>query len=102
MDVSEEKTQEDLNNLSRSIPVLSEYSKALEVHAKRRYLQKISILRVDPASIASEEFDPECFLPQLKPWICLDILSWRQVITPSSSLRLLRVWKPTTRWFLAS
>ena len=63
MDLSEEKTQEDLNNLSRSIPVLSEYSKALEVHVQRRYLQKILILRVDSASIPSEEFDPECLPP---------------------------------------
>ena len=59
----EEKNQEDLDNLSGSIPVLSEYSKALEVHVKRRYLQKISILGVDPASIPSEEFDPECLPP---------------------------------------
>ena len=63
MNLSEEKKQEDLNNLSRSIRVLSEYSKALEIHLKRRYLQKISILGVDLAIIPSEEFDPECLPP---------------------------------------
>ena len=63
MDLDNENNQEDLENLSRSIPVLSGYSKALEVHVKRRYLQKISIVRVDLASIPSEEFDPECLPP---------------------------------------
>ena len=71
-DLSEEKTQEDLDNLSRSIPVLSEYSKALEVHVKRRYLQKISILGVDPASIPSEEFHPKC----LPPIEAVDLLAY--------------------------
>lgn len=55
-----------------SIPVLSEYSKALEVHVKRRYLQKISILGVDPASIPSEEFHPEC----LPPIEAVDLLAY--------------------------
>ena len=43
--------------------MLSEYSKALEVHVKQRYLQKILIIGVDPASIPSEEFHPECLPP---------------------------------------
>lgn len=52
-----------MDNLSGSIPVLLEYSKALEVHVKWRYLQKISMVGVDPASIPSEEFEPECLPP---------------------------------------
>ena len=42
--------------------MLSEYAKGLETHNKRRYLQKISLVRVDPASIPSDQFDPECLL----------------------------------------
>lgn len=52
-----------MDNLSGSIPVLLECSKALEVHVKWRYLQKISMVGVDPASIPSEEFEPECLPP---------------------------------------
>ena len=46
------------------IPVLSEYAKVLETHIKRRYLQKISLVVVDPASIPSDQFNPEC-LPSI-------------------------------------
>ena len=52
----------DLDSLSKDIPVLSDYAKGLETHVKRRYLQKISLVRVDPTSIPSDQFDPECLL----------------------------------------
>lgn len=59
MDISQENCDEDLDSLSKDIPVLSEYAKGLETHVKRRYLQKISQVGVDPASIPSDQFDPE-------------------------------------------
>ena len=62
MDISQENCNEDLYSLSKDIPVLSEYAKGLETHVKRRYLQKISLVGVDPASIPSDQFDPECLL----------------------------------------
>ena len=43
----------------------SEYAKGLETHVKRRYLQKISLVGVGPASIPSDQFDPEC-LPSIE------------------------------------
>ena len=46
------------------IPVLSEYAKVLETHIKRRYLQKISLVVGNPASIPSDQFNPEC-LPSI-------------------------------------
>ena len=51
MDLSEEKACEDLQSLAANIPVLSDYVKGLESHVKSRYLQKISVVGVDPASI---------------------------------------------------
>ena len=50
MDLSEKKACEDLS-LGANIPVLSDYVKGLESHVKSRYLQKISVVGVDPASI---------------------------------------------------
>ena len=37
MDISQENYNEDLDSLSKDIPVLSEYAKVLETHVKRRY-----------------------------------------------------------------
>ena len=65
MDLAEDKAEEDLKTLSFNIPVLSEYAKALDKQVKGRYLEKISVVGVDPVSIPSEQFDPEC-LPQIE------------------------------------
>ena len=46
-----------------SVPVLSKYASSLESHVKLRYLQKIEKIDINPASIPSEEFDPECLPP---------------------------------------
>ena len=61
----------DLDSLSKDIPVLSEYAKGLETHVKRRYLQKISLVRVDLASIPSDQFYPgnACHLSRLQTWL---------------------------------
>ena len=63
MDLSEEKACEDLQSLAANIPVLSDYVKGLASHVKSRYLQKISVVGVDPASIPSDQFAPECLPP---------------------------------------
>ena len=52
--------------------MLSEYAKALEGRVKERYLQKISVIRVGPASIPTDQFSPEC----LPPVEILDFLSY--------------------------
>ena len=58
MDLVEDKAEEDLKTLSVNIPVLSEYAKALDKQVKERYLQKMSVVGVNPVSIPSEQFDP--------------------------------------------
>ena len=47
-----------------SFPVISEYVKSLDEHVKRRYLQKISVIGVDPADLnAGVNVDTECLPP---------------------------------------
>ena len=63
MDQSQQKEKDEIERLSRNVPVLSKYAISLESHVKLRYLQKISVVGIDPASIPSEQFDPECLPP---------------------------------------
>lgn len=44
---------------------MSEYAGTLDKQVKWRSLEKISVVRVDPISILSEHFDPEC-LPHIE------------------------------------
>ena len=45
--------------------VLSEYAKSLEEHVRKRYVQKIAAIGVDPVAIEAEgaKFDTECLPP---------------------------------------
>ena len=43
----EQKDEED----SAVIPLLSEYSKKLDSRVKRRYIEKISVIGIDPATL---------------------------------------------------
>ena len=63
MDISKNKNENSTDDASKCIPVLSEYAKALEGRVKERYLQKISVIGVDPASIPTDQFSPECLPP---------------------------------------
>lgn len=71
-DSGAEKSGEDSEGLADRIPVLSDYVKGLEVHVKRRYLEKIAIIGLDPAAVPSEQFKPEC----LPPVEATDLLSY--------------------------
>lgn len=55
----EEKDEED----STVIPLLSEYSKKLDSRVKRRYIEKISVIGIDPAMLWHAKLDPECLPP---------------------------------------
>ena len=63
MDSSQENGKDEIAELSRRIPVLSEYAASLESHVKLRYLQKISVVGVDPVNIPCDQFGPECLPP---------------------------------------
>ena len=60
MNIQKEKNDKSTGHSSKGIPVLSEYAKSLESWVKERYLQKVSVSGVDPASITAEQFSPEC------------------------------------------
>ena len=62
MDSAPENGQNEIEKLSRKIPALSDYAASLESYVKLRYLQKISVVGVDPASIPCDQFGPECLI----------------------------------------
>ncbi|PFX31462.1 hypothetical protein AWC38_SpisGene3676 [Stylophora pistillata] len=64
----EEKDEED----STLIPLLSDYSKKLDSRVKRRYIEKISMIGIDPATLWHAKLDPEC----LPPIEASDLLSY--------------------------
>ena len=51
IDLSQENERDEIEKLSRKIPVFSEYASSLESHVKLRYLQKISVVGIDPVKI---------------------------------------------------
>ena len=55
--------EDDSEKLSKAIPVLSDYVKGLGTRVKERYLAKIPVNGVDPASIPKEQFNGECLPP---------------------------------------
>ena len=57
------KLEDYSEKVSKAIPVLSDYVKGLGTRVKERYLAKISVIGVDPASIPKEQFNEECLPP---------------------------------------
>ena len=45
------------------IPNLSDYAKNLVKNVKSRYLAKISVVKIDPATLIGVNLDPECLPP---------------------------------------
>ena len=73
-----ENTAENLANEKKgsscsSIEIkLSEYLRKLDDHVKRRYMEKISVIGVDPCLILEEKFTPDV----LRPVEATDLLSY--------------------------
>ena len=63
-----EKKHED----STLVPLSSEYSKKLESWVKRRYIEKISVIGIDPATLWHAKLNPDC----LPPIEATDLLSY--------------------------
>ena len=61
-----------LDELCIKIPILSEYCAKLEDNVKRRYVEKIAEIGVDPVTIPDQQFDTEC----LPPIEAMDLLSY--------------------------
>ena len=52
--------------------MLSAYAELLEINAKRRYLEKISVIGIDPLVIPQQKYSSEC----LPPGEACDLLSY--------------------------
>ena len=63
MNESLETDENDIESLAKDVPVLSKYAVSLESRVKLRYLRKISVVGIDPASIPSEHLDPGILPP---------------------------------------
>ena len=61
-----------LEDLEKHILPLSEYYKTLDVIVKRRHLQKISVVGLDPATLVDGKLNSDC----LPPIEALDLLSY--------------------------
>ena len=72
MDSPENERVASINELSSTIPVLSEYNRKLDDHVRRRYLEKIAEVGVDPVTIPDEQFNSDC----LPPIEATDLLSY--------------------------
>ena len=72
MDSSEKERVPSIDELCSKIPILSEYCRKLDDHVKRRYLEKIAEVGVDPVTIPDEQFNSEC----LPPIEATDLLSY--------------------------
>ena len=72
MDSLEKERVPSTDELCSKIPILSEYCRKLDDHVKRRYLEKIAEVGVDPVTIPDEQFNSEC-LPLIE---ATDLLSY--------------------------
>ena len=70
---------------------MSEYAKRLEVAVRKRYLDKISVIGIDPVLIDGKRFEPDYLPPVLSPQISFAFWFLKQVITQTSSLEILGV-----------
>ena len=77
--------EDDSEKLSKAIPVLPDYVKGL----KERYLAKISVIVVDPASIPIEQFNREC----LPPMEVLDLLGYLVLETSHYTRKKFKAYK---------
>ena len=72
MDSSKKERVPSIEEPCSKIPILSEYCRKLDDHVKRRYLEKIAEVGVDPVTIPDEQFNSE-YLPPIE---ATDLLSY--------------------------
>lgn len=89
MELSDGKSDQDSDRTSASILDLSEFAKSLESQVKTRYIQKMFLLGVDPVSIPTEQFDPEC-LPRIE---ATDLLGYLVLETSQYTKRQFKAYK---------
>ena len=60
---TEDKSHAEQLTKEHDTPNLSDYAENLENNLKSRYLEKISVVRIDPATLIGANLDPECLPP---------------------------------------
>ena len=73
-DIDTDKEIDKLSGKDQSVSFnqLSDYGKRLDLHVRKRYIEKISVIGIDPVLIPEAKFDPEC----LPPVEAADLLSF--------------------------
>ena len=67
MDSSNETSKDAVDDLCKNIPVLSDYAKGLDRHVKRWYVEKVSVIGIDPATIPREQLSDRGNWPSKLP-----------------------------------
>lgn len=62
-DSSKNTLVKEQNTVEKSSLVLSEYVKGLDNHVRCRYVEKIAVIGIDPSTLDTSHFDPECLPP---------------------------------------
>ncbi len=77
---------------------LSKYAKKLDSIVRKRYIEKISIIGMDPLLIPEEQLSTESFPPvEAADLVSFLVLETRAFIRRNNS-RILEAFKPTTKW----
>ena len=96
---TKENDEKSLEGASGNWNLLSEYVKQLDLHARKRYFQKISVIGIDPVLFTEEKFEPECLPPvdiaDLLPFLVLDTSYYTK-----DQFKALEAFKHTIKWCL--
>ena len=87
----EDKSHAEQLTKEHDTPNLSDYAD-YENNLKSRYLEKISVVRIDPATLIGANLDPEC----LPPIEATDFLCYLVMDTSFYTKEQFKVWKLTT------
>ena len=80
--------------------ILSDYVKRLKSHVKQKYLEKISPVGINPATLIDAKLDPQCLPPiEATDFLFYLVIDTERVIIQRNSSKLSKAWRPTTRWF---
>ena len=69
---SVDELSSNVDELCSEVPIISDYCKSLDGNVKRRYLEKVAVIAVDPITIPDEHFSSGC----LPPVEATDLLSY--------------------------
>ena len=69
MEFAENEFISSVDELCSKVPIISDYCNSLDGNVKRRYLEKVAVIAVDPITIPDEHSAQSVSL-RWKRWIC--------------------------------